>query len=177
MHFAARFVFCARLQSCRVSLIHFHLSLTTRPLFSFFFWECVISSGKGTAWEIERTREPGVMMWEKKKNTGGGGIKRGMSGKTEYMSNTPHRSLEMDGRLEIDQEIARKKINRQQKRERERNRRKTPGMEVMESPAGSGGWQTEMIDHCSGRGGRYSNHTLVSHPWSHLSPHTGTFGL
>lgn len=62
-----------------------------------------------------------------------------MSGKTEYMSNTPHRSLEMDGRLEIDQEIARKKINRQQKRERERNRRKTPGMEVMESPAGSGG--------------------------------------
>lgn len=50
-------------------------------------------------------------------------------------------------------------------------------MEVMESPAGSGGWQTEMIDHCSSGGGRYSNHTQVSHPWSHLSPHTGTFGL
>lgn len=46
----------------------------------------------------------------RKKNTGGrGDIKRGMSGKTEYMSNTPHRSLEMNGRLEIDQEIARKK--------------------------------------------------------------------
>lgn len=46
----------------------------------------------------------------RKKNTGGGGdIKRDMSGKTEYMSNTPHRSLEMNGRLEIDQEIARKK--------------------------------------------------------------------
>lgn len=42
-----------------------------------------------------------------------------MSGKTEYMSNMPHRSLEMDGRLEIDQEIARKKNNRQQERERE----------------------------------------------------------
>lgn len=49
------------------------------------------------------------MMWEKKTLGGGGDIKRGMSGKTEYMSNTPHRSLEMNGRLEIDQEIARKK--------------------------------------------------------------------
>lgn len=45
----------------------------------------------------------------RKKNTGGGDIKRGMSGKTEYMSNTPHWSLERNGRLEIDQEIARKK--------------------------------------------------------------------
>lgn len=48
------------------------------------------------------------MMWEKK-TLGGGDIKRDMSGKTEYMSNTPHRSLEMNGRLEIDQEMARKK--------------------------------------------------------------------
>lgn len=49
------------------------------------------------------------MMWEKKTLGGGTDIKTGMSGKTEYMSNTPHRSLEMNGRLEIDQEIARKK--------------------------------------------------------------------